>query len=159
MYRILVCLAFFLSFFSLSFAQEAMRLPVDQTALVIRTDKGDAHFDVEIARTDEQRMRGLMYRQDFPANRAMLFTFDQVQEQIVSMWMVNTPLPLDMVFLDSSGHIVSIFTNARPYSPAIISSVYPAAFIIELNAGRAEAEGLAIGQKVLHPAICGKCGE
>lgn len=154
---ILICLAFFFSIISSSCAQSAMRLPVDKAPLVIRTDKEKVHFDVEIARTSEQKQRGLMYRQDFPTDRAMLFAFGQ--EQMVSMWMLDTPLPLDMLFLNSSGRIVSVHTGALPYSPALISSVYPAAFVIELNEGQVDAKQLAVGQKVVHPAICGECGE
>jgi len=134
---------------------EPMRLPVDEHPLVFETGKGKVSLDVEIADTDAERMRGLMFRTDFPDDRAMLFVFDETRT--VMMWMKNTPLPLDMVFVGRNGEIATIRDNTEPFSEAIISSVVPVGFVIELRAGAARRLGLAIGDHVRHPAICGEC--
>ncbi|YBV97263.1 DUF192 domain-containing protein [Phyllobacteriaceae bacterium JZ32] len=134
---------------------EPMRLPLDKHPLVFQTAKGPVSLGVEIADTDAERMRGLMYRTDFPEDRAMLFVFDETRT--VMMWMKNTPLPLDMVFVGHDGAIATIRENTEPFSEAIVSSVVPVAFVIELRAGVAKRLGLAIGDHVRHPAICGEC--
>lgn len=149
-----ICLLIFFSGKSV-FAQEPMHFPVDPTPLVIMTSAGKVIYSVEIAKTPEQSEAGLMYRTDFPKNRAMLFIFPE--KRIVTMWMANTPLPLDMVFLDEKGVIVSIAPNTTPYSTKIVSSHAPAAFTIELNAGDVQNNKIEIGEKVVHPAICGEC--
>jgi len=157
MTRFLLYFAVFLLFPGLSHAQKAMLLPVDGRPLVIYGDKNTTEFDVEITRTEEQRGRGLMFRWDFPADRAMLFRFPG--EQLVTMWMADTPLPLDMVFLNEQGMIVSIHEGAKPFSRAFIPSRKPAAFVVELNAGQVKEHHITVGQRVTHSAICGACGE
>jgi len=136
-------------------SQEAMRLGVDSTPLVIETQKGKTRFEVEIAMTPQALSRGLMFRTDFPKNRAMLFVFETVHTP--SMWMKNTPLPLDMLFVDREGKIVSIFTHTQPFSEATISSSAPAAYVIEINAGEVHSRAIREGDRVLHPIICGRC--
>lgn len=133
-----------------------MYLPVDKAPLIIHTDRSEVRFDVEIARTSEQKARGLMYRHDFPATRAVLYIFSPAQK--VTMWMANTPLPLDMIFANRSGLILYIDRDTIPFSRSVISSVYPAAFVLEVNAGQVKAKSIAVGQKMIHPVICGKCG-
>lgn len=147
----------YLMFFSIgnATAQKPLHLPVDNTALVIVKQNGKVSYNVEIARTREQLEAGLMYRTKFPSDRAMLFIFPD--QHIITMWMANTPLPLDMIFLDEKGIIVSVAKNTIPYSTKIVSSHVAAAFTIELNAGEAKKNGIATGQKVIHPAICGEC--
>lgn len=135
---------------------EPMLLPVDREPLVLVSRDGSrTPFDVEIADTNETRMRGLMFRTDFPQNRAMLFVMGISRP--IMMWMQNTPLPLDMVFLDAKGNITAIHENAVPFSEAIISSGGPAAFVVELNAGTTRKIGLSVGGKALHRVICGAC--
>ncbi|RCS22026.1 DUF192 domain-containing protein [Phyllobacterium salinisoli] len=149
---------FLLLFFALPARAETgepMRLPLDAHRLVFETAKGKVSLDVEIADTDPERMRGLMYRTDFPENRAMLFVFDDTRT--VMMWMKNTPLSLDMVFVNRDGAIATIRENTEPFSEAIVSSMVPVAFVIELRAGVAKQLGLAMGDTVRHPAICGPC--
>ncbi|PRD42018.1 DUF192 domain-containing protein [Phyllobacterium phragmitis] len=132
-----------------------MRLPVDDHQLVFETAKGKVSLDAEIADTDAERMRGLMNRTDLPENRAMLFVFDQTR--MVMMWMKNTPLPLDMLFVTRDGAIATIRENTEPFSEAVISSIVPVSFVIELRAGAAKRLGLAMGDMVRHPSICGQC--
>lgn len=138
-----------------SYAQEPMRLPPDANPLVIESNGKDYEFQLEIADTDESRMRGLMYRTDFPANGAMLFVFDQ--RRLITMWMRNTPLPLDMLFLDEQGIIQTIHQNAVPFSEAIISSGVAVSYVVELHAGDVARFGIKAGDKVKHERICGAC--
>lgn len=134
---------------------EPMRLEVDATPLIFVTKSGEQQIELEIADTDESRMRGLMFRDDLPLERGMLFDFKQVR--LVLMWMKNTPLPLDMVFLHSDGTIALIRENTVPFSENIVSSGEPVAYVVELNAGVAKKLGLRAGDKALHPVICGRC--
>ncbi len=132
-----------------------MLLPLDEEPLTFVTSKGKVSFGLEIAATDEARMRGLMWRTDFPKDRAMLFVFGEMRN--VMMWMQNTPSPLDMVFLDDTGHVSAIHENAQPFSEAIISSQGPAAYVVELLAGTVKRTGIKRGDRALHKAICGEC--
>ena len=137
-------------------AQEApMQLAVDAQGLKIQTAAGEKNFALEIADTDQSRSAGLMYRTDFPADRAMIFVFGE--ERPVMMWMANTPLPLDMLFVRKDGTIAHIAENTKPFSKDIVSSGAPIAFVIEVNAGIAEKEGIKAGDKVQHRIICGQC--
>lgn len=138
-------------------AQESkpMLLPVDPQLLEFETQNGRASFEVEIANSGEARMRGLMWRRDFPSNRAMLFVFGRMNE--VLMWMQNTPSPLDMVFLDDKGRVTSIHENAVPFSEDIISSQGPAAYVVEVLAGTVKSNGIKIGDRAIHRIICGEC--
>jgi len=129
----------------------AMHLPVDATSLTVNTASGDVPFRVEIADTDEERERGLMFRTDLKDDSAMLFVFDDTR--LVTMWMENTPSALDMLFLDESGRISAIRENAVPFSRDIISSGGPVRFVVEVKAGTVRRLGLTIGDKVRHPAI------
>jgi uncharacterized protein len=150
-----ILLLFFITIPAYAQPAEPMRLPVDAHSLVFETAKGKVSLDVEIADTDPERMQGLMHRTDFPENRAMLFVFDETRP--IMMWMKNTPLPLDMVFVAQDGKIAAIRENTKPFSEAIVSSTVPVKYVVELRAGAAKRLGLAIGEPVRHPAICGQC--
>jgi uncharacterized membrane protein (UPF0127 family) len=119
--------------------------------LQIQTTTGTHKLMVEVARTTEQRITGLMYRRAMPRNQGMLFTFDT--DQVVMMWMKNTYIPLDMIFLDRAGVVTSVVTDAVPFSEAIISSGRISAAVIEVNAGVARELGVTEGAVVRHPAF------
>jgi uncharacterized membrane protein (UPF0127 family) len=136
---------------SLAYAEEPMRLPVDAQPLTIVTRMGDVRFDVEIADETSERSRGLMHRTDLPAGRGMLFVNEA--ERAISMWMANTPSPLDMLFIDEDGKVVGIAENTIPFSPAIISAPEPAQYVLELNAGIADKHGIEVGDIVRHRTI------
>lgn len=156
MHRIFFALAFIFCTV-VAHAQESkpMLLPVDPQLLVFETQNKKVPFKVEIANSGEARMRGLMWRTDFPSNRAMLFVFGRMNE--IHMWMQNTPSPLDMVFLDEQGRVTSIHENAVPFSEDIISSRGPAAYVVELLGGTVKTNGIQIGDKAIHRIICGEC--
>jgi uncharacterized membrane protein (UPF0127 family) len=149
-------LAAFLSIGVLFFAFAATTLPMaDARAqqaiekLQIVTASGPHDFSVEVMRTEPELEKGLMFRRFLPADRGMLFDFKQ--EKPVMMWMKNTYLPLDMVFIARSGKVVGIAANAEPMSERIIPSGAPAYGVLEVNAGTAEKIGLKIGDEVHHP--------
>lgn len=118
-------------------------------SLTIETAKGPQQFSVEVMRTDEERARGLMNRPYLPADRGMLFDFKQ--PQIASMWMKNTLIPLDMLFIRKDGTISNIAENTEPHSLRSISSTEPVTGVLELNGGTASRLGIAPGDKVRHP--------
>ena len=117
--------------------------------LTITTSSGEHRFMVEIADDDAERQRGLMEREPLADDRGMLFQFPDVAER--GFWMRNTPSPLDILYIDPRGRIVSIAKNATPQSDAVIPSNGPASGVLELRAGRADEIGAKAGDKVSHP--------
>ncbi len=101
---------------------------------------------VEIARDEKSRELGLMYRRVLARNHGMLFQFDSSTVQ--SFWMKNTYLPLDMIFVDEWGTIVTIHKNTRPLTENSYTSTKPALCVVEVNAGFAEANGLRVGDRM-----------
>ena len=117
--------------------------------LEIVTRAGVQTFTVEMAKTEKERETGLMYRKELADGRGMLFDF--TPEQQISMWMKNTYLSLDMIFIGGNGRIVRIAENTEPQSLAIISSGGPAKGVLEVIAGTAKKYGIAPGDQVVHP--------
>lgn len=126
---------------------EPMRLPVDQAPLTI---ENAGSLQIEIAETNEQRARGLMFRTDFPDDRGMLFVFERTGP--LGFWMKNTPLPLDLVFIGEDGRVVGVLPG-EPYSTDGISPGVPARFVLEVKRGIAEKAGIAEGVRLSHPRI------
>jgi len=117
--------------------------------LEIVTASGTHEFSVEVMRSGPQRERGLMFRRYLPQDRGMLFDFDV--ERPVMMWMKNTYLPLDMIFIGHTGKVVGLAENTEPLSEKIIPSGAPAYGVLEVDAGTAARIGLKIGDSVRHP--------
>ncbi len=117
--------------------------------LEIVTKSGVRTFSVEIAKTDVERATGLMYRKELADGRGMLFDF--TPEQQVSMWMKNTFVSLDMIFITGDGRVLRIAENTEPQSLKIISSGGPARAVLEVVAGTAKKYGIAPGDQVVHP--------
>jgi uncharacterized membrane protein (UPF0127 family) len=124
-------------------AQEA------RDTLTIVTATGSHPFKVETMRTDAELERGLMFRRKMAADRGMLCDFGS--PRVVTMWMKNTYLPLDMVFIAGDGHVVSVKENAEPLSETTISSGDAALGVLEVNAGTAKRIGLKPGDSVENP--------
>ncbi len=111
---------------------------------------GQRHaFQVEVMRTPEQRARGLMHRNYLPADRGMLFDFARIEP--VAMWMENTFIPLDMLFIRADGTIARIAAQTEPLSRRTIPSGEPVLSVLELNGGIADKLGIKSGDKVEHP--------
>jgi uncharacterized membrane protein (UPF0127 family) len=126
----------------------------DADTLEIVSKTGVHVFAVELAVSDEQRTRGLMFRRALPEGQGMLFKFEP--DQVIQMWMHNTYIPLDMIFIRSDGRILRIAENTKPESDNIISSGAPARGVIEVIAGTARKLGIAPGDRVAHPWFGGR---
>lgn len=122
--------------------------------LEIASKTGVHAFSVEIAENDAERSKGLMYRKELPEGRGMLFDFQR--EQDVSMWMQNTYIPLDMVFIRNDGSILNIAENTVPLSTRIVSSSGPVRAVLEVIGGTTRKLGIAPGDRVAHPIFKGR---
>jgi uncharacterized membrane protein (UPF0127 family) len=122
--------------------------------LEIITKSGVQVFSVEMATTEQEKETGLMYRKELADGKGMLFDFSP--EQQVSMWMKNTYISLDMIFIRADGRILRIAENTEPESTRIISSGGLAKGVLEVIAGTARKYGIAPGDRVAHPLFNGK---
>jgi uncharacterized membrane protein (UPF0127 family) len=116
--------------------------------LTIATDGDATMFTVEIADTDMTRERGLMFRQRLPEGHGMLFDFGEPRP--VSMWMKNTYIPLDMLFIRSDGTIAYVAENTVPKSLDTIGITEPVLAVLELPAGTAKKKAIRAGDVVYH---------
>ena len=117
--------------------------------LEIATRSGVQIFSVEMATSEDEKQKGLMYRRELADGKGMLFDFSP--EQQISMWMKNTYISLDMIFIRADGRILRIAENTEPESTAIISSGGLARGVLEVPAGTARKYGIAPGDRVSHP--------
>jgi len=117
-----------------------------QGRLTIETKKGSVALDVEVADTEPARERGLMFRRAVAPNQGMVFLFDSEQE--ITMWMKNTYVSLDMVFIGDDWRVVHIARDTEPLSTDIISSMQPASRVLEISGGQAQKLGITPGDKV-----------
>jgi uncharacterized membrane protein (UPF0127 family) len=124
--------------------------------LTISSDKkngkpGKLEFTVWLADTPRRQSQGLMFVRSLPELRGMLFVHPSPQP--ISMWMKNTYIPLDMVFIDSKGRIQQIVEQTRPHSLDLIQSAAPALAVLEIAGGEARRLGIHVGQLVTHAAL------
>jgi uncharacterized protein len=130
--------------------------PARLEPVVVETAQGSFTFTAEIADTPELRQRGLMFRHQLPQDRGMLFDWGEVQP--ISMWMRNTYVSLDMIFIAADGRVVRIAAATEPLSETTIASGGPVAAVLEVVAGTAERIGLKPGDRVHHPMFRGSSG-
>lgn len=117
-----------------------------------RTSSGAVQrFAVELADDPDERAQGLMFREKMPMSSGMLFVFPEPKH--ATFWMKNTPLALDMIFVDATGRVSHVHPNARPMDETFIDGGPDAAFVLEINAGLAGPMGIAPGAEMRHPAI------
>jgi uncharacterized membrane protein (UPF0127 family) len=114
--------------------------------LTITTARGTLHYRVEVARTEREQERGLMYRTSLPDHGGMIFPMEPPRP--ASFWMKNTYIPLDIVFIRPDGSIARIAANATPEDLTPIESGEPVADVLEIAGGAAAANGIAEGDKV-----------
>lgn len=139
----------FVALFSLVLltAVAAADIAFRQTSLTLRGPDGKEHpFTIELALSNAERMQGLMYRKAMPADHGMLFDFGE--ERLVTMWMRNTVLPLDMLFIGSDGVVKTVRERAVPFSESIISSGEDVQYVLEVNAGTVKRLGLGPGSRI-----------
>lgn len=121
------------------------------TFLAKKSKNKIATIDIEIADSDYERTRGLMYRHALPENAGMLFVFDRAE--VRSFWMRNTYIPLDIIFIDEQKRVVAIAKRTEPLSYAPISSIKKARFVVEVNAGFCEKHGISVGDRIAYRAL------
>ncbi|MBN8531428.1 MAG: DUF192 domain-containing protein [Alphaproteobacteria bacterium] len=123
--------------------------PVFNQRLEIRSGETICAFTVALADTPEQRSRGLMHTQLLPSDHGMLFDFGA--NSLSAMWMKNTPLSLDIIFIDKQGVVQHVVPNAIPNSTTPISAPGPVRAALEVNAGTAARCGIVQGSAAAHP--------
>lgn len=123
----------------------------DERTLEIVSRTGVHTFAVELAVTDEERQKGLMFRRELPEGRGMLFDFKQ--DLNVTMWMKNTYIPLDMIFIRADGRIQRIAENTEPESTKIIAAGAPVRAVLEVIGGTAKKLGIRPGDRVAYPFL------
>ena len=140
--RFTIVLCSFFCFLSVSFAQETNTIQIEDA-------EGTRHtFTVEVVNTPELIERGLMERDSLAPMSGMLFEYEA--PQTATMWMKNTPLSLDIIFISTSGRIVAIARNAVAQSERKISAGVPVKAVLEINAGQSEALNIQPGAIVRH---------
>lgn len=116
---------------------------------VVGADGGHHRFMVELAVTPDQLAQGLMYRTKMAADAGMLFDFGVPKP--IAMWMKNTVIPLDMLFIDESGVVTGIAQRTIPHSTVTIASPGPVKAVLEVNGGTAARLHVQVGDKIVHP--------
>jgi len=142
----------------------ALGLPLFSTSLLAQEAKKSLlHLNVkgrkiiaEVVRTDQEKAKGLMFREQLGRDEGMLFVYGQ--EEILSFWMKNTRLPLSIAFIDKSGKIVDI-QDMEPFSLQTHTSIRPAMYALEMNQGWFQRNGIGVGEVIIFPAPFRKQGE
>ncbi len=119
--------------------------------LDIRGPSGQQRFSVEIADDAAGRQKGLMFRESMPMSAGMLFVFESPKHS--AFWMKNTLIPLDMIFVDSTGTVTQVHSNAIPLDETSIDGGDDVAFVLEINGGLAKRMGIAAGAQIRHPMV------
>lgn len=127
---------------------EALAAAAKLETVEVVTSRGRARFQVEIAATQAEQARGLMFRKSLAPDRGMLFTYKRPQP--ASYWMKNTLIPLDIIYIQPDGRILSIVRNARPHDETPLPSGGLVLGVLEIAGGRAAQLGILPGDRVLH---------
>lgn len=144
-----ICLLPFTFSYSVSAEPEVMLRNFPKGQLIIAGDLRCIWFSVFVADTPAHRAQGLMHIRSLQADEGMIFLYDAPTE--IHMWMKNTFISLDMIFISSEGVLQQIAAQTEPLSETIISSRSTASAVLELNAGAAAYYGLASGNRIIYP--------
>lgn len=121
---------------------------VDDPRVELLTPEGRrVQYGVELARTQEERGRGLMYRKTLKQDRGMFFIFSS--STIQSFWMKNTLIPLDLIFIDENLKVVGIVEDAQPHDLSGQHIKSPSRYVLEVNSGEAARHGIVPGTLVV----------
>ena len=149
--RIAVIVALAASLSAQSYDEQDLAAAFGSDVLVIEaSEHGCYRFDVFLALSQQQQIRGLMYVRDLPDFHGMLFVYRQ--PRVISMWMKNTYIPLDLVFFRADGSVSSIEKNAEPLSERSISATEPLNYVLELNGGVTDRLGIDTDSRIHLPA-------
>jgi len=123
--------------------------PATLQPLEIITKSGHVKISIEVASTPVEQARGLMFRRSLGLRHGMLFVYKFAQE--ITMWMRNTYIPLDMVFIGADGRVRNIVRDTEPFSEKIIHSGGDVTAVLEIAGGQASALNIQLGDLVIHP--------
>ena len=124
---------------------------VDPTPLCVVTTSGAHLFKVEVARTQAEKSMGLMFRKSLAEDHGMVFIYKRPRQ--VAMWMKNTFIPLDLVFIKSRGEVANVVHDAIPHDETPRPSTGRVGYVLELAAGVAKKINLRAGDQIFHPSI------
>ena len=125
-----------------------------KSSLTIQTKDSEYIFNIEIAVTEKERSRGLMYRKELKQTEGMLFLYPE--KQIIKMWMKNTLIPLDMIFINNNGKIIDIFKMTIPKDLTPIGPDVKLKGVLEINGGLTSYLNINKGDFIIHPSLNGK---
>lgn len=118
---------------------------------IISTDKGEVFYNLETATTPEQQAQGLMNRDSIADNGGMIFVINPIRN--ITMWMKDTKIPLDIVYISPEAKIIKIIENAAPMSEEHLTSGGEVRAVIELKGGSVKEQGIKVGNTVKNAAL------
>ena len=146
---------YILIFISIAFTNaNANEIKFQNSSLTIQTKDSEYIFNIEIAITEQERSRGLMHRKELKQTEGMLFLYPK--NQIIKMWMKNTLIPLDMIFINNSGKIIDIFKMTIPKDLTPIGPDVKLKGVLEINGGLTSYLNINKGDLIIHPSLSGK---
>tara|TARA_S200000501_G_scaffold358423_1_gene383150 strand:+ start:537 stop:998 length:462 start_codon:yes stop_codon:yes gene_type:complete len=148
---------YILIFISIAFTNanaDTNKTTFQKSSLTIQTKDSEYIFNIEIAVTEKERSRGLMYRKELKQTEGMLFLYPE--KQIIKMWMKNTLIPLDMIFINNNGKIIDIFKMTIPKDLTPIGPDVKLKGVLEINGGLTSYLNINKGDFIIHPSLNGK---
>jgi len=148
---------YILIFISIAFTNanaDTNKITFQKSSLTIQTKDSEYIFNIEIAVTEKERSRGLMYRKELKQTEGMLFLYPE--KQIIKMWMKNTLIPLDMIFINNNGKIIDIFKMTIPKDLTPIGPDVKLKGVLEINGGLTSYLNINKGDFIIHPSLNGK---
>lgn len=148
---------YILIFISIAFNNanaDTNKITFQNSSLTIQTKDSEYIFNIEIAITEKERSRGLMYRKELKQTEGMLFLYPE--KQIIKMWMKNTLIPLDMIFINNNGKIIDIFKMTIPKDLTPIGPDVKLKGVLEINGGLTSYLNINKGDFIIHPSLSGK---
>lgn len=132
----------------------ATEVEFEKSTITIQTKNSEYIFNVEIAKTAEERSKGLMYREHLNQKEGMLFLYPY--NQVIKMWMKNTLISLDMIFFNNKGKIIEIFKMTTPKDLTPIGPNVKLKGVLEINGGLTSYLNINKGDLIIHPSLNGK---
>jgi len=142
----IICIAFNIT--------NAAEVEFEKSTITIQTKNSEYIFNVEIAKTAEERSKGLMYREHLNQKEGMLFLYPK--NQVIKMWMKNTFIPLDMIFVNNYGEIIEIYKMTTPKNLTPIGPDLKLKAVLEINGGLTTYLNINKGDLIIHPSLNGK---